>query len=267
MQIHVGVWVLIVLIFLVDINFQLVAFGGFYAIPILISLWLRNFRLSLALTGLCCLLAFAEVAVIAANGIHVEELQAFTLQHLIANHAVEVSSLVVVCLIGFWRLRDERDLEESRQATATTLSSIAEGVITIDSTGRITYINRQAEEMSGCSRLEALGQPIEAVLRLSDESAMHATIEDMPEHLVGPRLMRAMLTPRHGAAIPIEKVNSPLRDPEGAQRGDVIVFRDITERERREKDMRTLAYRDTLTNLPNRLALHELLGLELAHAR
>ena len=266
-QIHVGVWVLIVVIFLVDINFQLVAFGGFYAIPILISLWLRNFRLSMALTGLCCLLALAEIAVIASRGIKTEELAAFTLQHLIANHAVEVSSLVVVCLIGFWRLRDERDLEESREATATTLSSIAEGVITIDSTGRITYINRQAEEMSGCSRLEALGQPIEAVLRLSDESAMHATIEDMPEHLVGPRLTRAMLTPRQGVAIPIEKVNSPLRDPEGARRGDVIVFRDITERERREKDMRTLAYRDTLTNLPNRLALHELLGLELAHAR
>jgi diguanylate cyclase (GGDEF)-like protein len=31
--------------------------------------------------------------------------------------------------------------------------------------------------------------------------------------------------------------------------------------------MRKLAYRDTLTNLPNRLSLHELLNLELAHAR
>ncbi len=261
------VWLLILLTFAVDINFQLIAFGGFYAIPILISLWLRNFRITLALTALCCLLTFAEILVIEVRGVRIEQLEPFTLQHLIANHAVEVCSLVVVCLIGFWRLRDERDLEESRETTATTLSSIAEGVITIDSARRITYLNPLAEQMTACPRAEALGQSIDAVLRLSDETAMHVPIDDMPAHLVGPHLSRAMLTPRHGARIPIEKVNSVLRGAQGVSRGDVIVFRDITEREQREKDMRTLAYRDTLTNLPNRLALHELLGLELAHAR
>src|SRR5262245_34643784 len=38
-KVYACVLLLTVLIFLVDINFQLVAFGGFYAIPILISLW------------------------------------------------------------------------------------------------------------------------------------------------------------------------------------------------------------------------------------
>ena len=258
---------LTLLIFLVDINFQLVAFGGFYAIPILISLWLRNFRVTLALTGLCCLLTIGEVVVVLARGIRMEQLPQFTLAYFIANHAVETLSLVSVCVIAFWRLRDERELEESRETTATTLSSIAEGVITIDSARRITYLNNLALELTGCPRSEALGQSIDAVLRLFDESAMHVPIEDMPEHLVGPRLSRAMLIPRHGAQIPIEKVNSPLRGAQGVRRGEVIVFRDITEREQREKDMRTLAYRDPLTNLPNRLSLHELLSLELAHAR
>ena len=266
-KVWASVSLLILLIFLVDINFQLIAFGGFYAIPILISLWLRSFRVTLALTALCCLLTFSEVVVIGARGISVDQLQPFTFSHLIANHAVEVASLVVVCLIGFWRLRDERELEESRETTATTLSSIADGVITIDSQRRITYLNPLAEQMTGCPRDEALGQPIDAVLRLSDESVLHVPIEDMPEHLVGPQLSHATLVSRHGAPIPIEKVNTALRGAQGTRRGDVIVFRDITERVERERDMRTLAYRDTLTNLPNRLALHELLSLELAHAR
>src|SRR5690349_17555524 len=104
-QVWTCVALLILLTFAVDINFRLVAFGGFYAIPILISLWLKSFRTTLVLTALCCALTFGEALFIASRGAAVVEHEPFTLQHLIANHAVEVASLVVVCLIGFWRLR------------------------------------------------------------------------------------------------------------------------------------------------------------------
>jgi diguanylate cyclase (GGDEF)-like protein/PAS domain S-box-containing protein len=257
------VGLLTVLIFAVDVQFRFVAFGGFYAIPILISLWLKSFRATLALTALCSALTFGDALFIAARGAEFVASEPFTLPQLIANHAVEVSSLVIVCLIGFWRLRDERELEESRESTATTLASIADGVITIDSARRVTYANRLAEKLTGWTRAEALGRPLDDVLRLSDESPAHAPIVDMPERFAGPTLTRAQLTPRDGARMPIEKVSTPL----SGARGDVIVFRDITERVQREKDLRTLAYRDTLTNLPNRLSLLELLDLELAHAR
>ncbi|HUR27805.1 MAG TPA: diguanylate cyclase [Planctomycetota bacterium] len=262
-QVGSCVALLIVLTFVVDVNFRLVAFGGFYAIPILISLWLRSFRVTLALTALCCALTFGEALFIAGRGVALVESEPFTLQHLIANHAVEVASLVVVCLIGFWRLRDERELEESRETTATTLASIADGVITVDSARRVTYLNRLAEEMTGFTSAGALGRPVDDVLQLSEEAPASPPIEDMPERFAGPVLTRAQLAQRNGARIPIEKVETAL----SGARGDVIVFRDITERVQREKDLRTLAYRDTLTNLPNRLSLHELLDLELAHAR
>jgi diguanylate cyclase (GGDEF)-like protein/PAS domain S-box-containing protein len=254
---------LILLTFAVDVSFHFVAFGGFYAIPILISLWLRSFRATLALTVLCCALTFGEALFLAASSVALADRAPFSLQHLIANHAVEVSSLVVVCLIGFWRLRDERELETSRETTALTLASIADGVITIDAARRVTYMNRLAEEMTGRRSAEALGEPVADVLQLSEEAPASPTIEDMPERFAGPMLTRALLASRNGARIPIEKVRTAL----SGARGDVIVFRDITERVQREKDLRTLAYRDTLTNLPNRFSLRELLDLELAHAR
>ncbi len=266
-KVYACITLLILLTFAVDVSFQFVAFGGFYAIPILISLWLRNFRVTLALTVLCCALTVGEVATIEVRGMRVEDFAPFTIQQLIGNHAVEVASLVVVCLIGYWRLRDERELEDSRATTATTLSSIAEGVITLDAARKVTYLNPLAEELTGTTLEQALGQPVDAVLRLCDENAAHVPIVDLPEHAIGPRMSRAMLIPKHGAQIRVELVNSPLRGTLGATRGEVIVFRDITEHEQRERDMRTLAYRDTLTKLPNRLSLHELLTLELAHAR
>lgn len=266
-KVIVGIATLIGLTFAVDVNFPYVAFGGFYTIPILISLWLRSFRVTLGLTGLCTVLSLIELPFIDPGDPAVDPLADFRFNALIGNHLVEVASLVVVCLIGYWRLRDERALEESRETTATTLASIAEGVITIDASGRVSYLNSLAEQLTACSREQALGQPLDAVLRLSEERALRVPIEDLPSDLVGPQRSKAVLIPRRGAPLPIEKISSPLRGALGLRRGEVIVFRDITERESHDKNLRTLAYRDPLTNLPNRLALHELLNLELAHAR
>jgi diguanylate cyclase (GGDEF)-like protein/PAS domain S-box-containing protein len=266
-KVIISLAVLIGLVFAVDVNFPFVAFGGFYTISILISLWLRNFRVTLGLTVLCSFLSVVELPMIDRGDPIIDPLADFRFQSLVGNHLVQVASLVVVCLIGYWRLRDERELEESRETNAATLASIAEGVITVDASGRITYLNRLAEQLTACSREQALGQPLGSVLRLSEETPARLTIEDLPAHMVGPHVCKAVLTTQYDEQMPIEKVSSPLRDPHGSARGAVIVFRDITERVRDEKYMRKLAYRDTLTNLPNRLSLHELLNLELAHAR
>ena len=260
------VGLLVLLIFLVDSNYEFVAFGGFYAIPILVSLWLKSFPATAALTVLCGLLTLGEVMHYAVRGPGPDG-PVLPLPELVGNHAVELASLVVVCLIGYWRLRDERELEESREAISTTLSSISEGVITLDSEGRVTYANPFAEELLGVERGSTVGKSIDAVLVLSDEKAARATIEDLPDAERGPRVTRALLALPRKKPLRIELVRSDLRHAAGARRGEVVVFRDVTERELREREIRTLAYRDTLTNLPNRLSLHELLSLELAHAR
>ena len=185
------VWLCMVLLvsltFTVDISSTFVALGGLYAIPILVSLWLRNFRITLGVTLLCCLLTLEEIVFVDRGPSGTEVMDPAIFRSLVGNHLVQVASLLFVCLIGRWRLRDERELEESSDTNATTLGSIAEGVITIDATGRITYLNPLAEQMTGCASEQALGQPLDAVLRLCDEVAQRVTIDDLPPDLVGPR--------------------------------------------------------------------------------
>ena len=45
------------------------------------------------------------------------------------------------------------------------LRSISDGVFAIDTMGRITCFNRAAEEITGFSKREAIGQPCHAIFR------------------------------------------------------------------------------------------------------
>jgi diguanylate cyclase (GGDEF)-like protein len=58
----------------------------------------------------------------------------------------------------------------------------------------------------------------------------------------------------------------PLLDDDGTPRGAIGVCLDITERKRVEEQVRSLAYRDSLTSLPNRLLFHDRLSMAVASA-
>src|ERR1700719_5213513 len=52
-----------------------------------------------------------------------------------------------------------------------TLDSIGEAVLRTDALGKVTYLNRKAEEMTGWRREEARGRPMADVLRLMESVA------------------------------------------------------------------------------------------------
>ncbi len=61
------------------------------------------------------------------------------------------------------------DGHDAEQA-AITLESIADAILTSDTAGNVTYLNSAAEAMTGWSRGEATGRPIDQVLRIVDGS-------------------------------------------------------------------------------------------------
>src|SRR6476469_8962459 len=61
------------------------------------------------------------------------------------------------------RERAEAELREQREWFRATLAGIADAVIVADPTGRVTYVNPAAEELTGWPRAEATGQPVEKV--------------------------------------------------------------------------------------------------------
>ncbi|MGM0462989.1 MAG: two-component system sensor histidine kinase NtrB, partial [Fibrobacterota bacterium] len=127
-----------------------------------------------------------------------------------------------------------RELFLSRKRLKTTLESIADGVITTNSKGEITWLNRVAVEMIGISLFEAEKQSIGAIFpivdRYSKENVMPC-VEDIfggKKHPV--HLDSLLLTSSSNNEYYISLTASPVVDEGGRRFGGVVVFRDETER-------------------------------------
>ncbi len=118
-------------------------------------------------------------------------------------------------------------LEQEKEKSETTLVSIREGVVVIDSQGRIVLMNRMAEEWTGWRSEEGLGKPVGDVLVLRTKGERQAKADPV----------RAVLVARNGGERTIEGTWSPIRDREGGESGHVIVFRDETEKLRLEDEI------------------------------
>src|SRR5579863_612573 len=61
-----------------------------------------------------------------------------------------------------------------RERAQVTLNSIGDAVVSTDVAGRITYLNVVAEDLTGWSRHEAVGHPLDEVLQLVDATTRRA---------------------------------------------------------------------------------------------
>jgi PAS domain S-box-containing protein len=119
-----------------------------------------------------------------------------------------------------------------------TLASIEDAVITVDTAGRVTFMNRAAQSLTGWPVGEAVGQPFEAVVRVVEEplwtpfqpqSDTVLQAETAAEPAIAP-----VLVPRHGAAVAVEERGWPLRAPDGSTSGAVLVLREVSRRRQAE---------------------------------
>ena len=246
---------------------RVIAISALYAIPVLVSLWMGSRRFTLGVASACMALAllglvFGKPSDIGASATARSE----ELMMIAANRAAAIFSIAIVTSLGLMRLRVERKLYDTREAATTTLRSIADAVITIDTRGRISFLNAVAEHLTGWSRGDAVGRELESVFRVLDEHPSRPPIVELVQDDLATAVEGVLVT-RDGRRITIEERRSPIRDTDGAVHGHVLVFRDVTARHEHEEAMRRLAYRDELTGLPNRTSLTDRLQLELAHAR
>jgi PAS domain S-box-containing protein len=125
----------------------------------------------------------------------------------------------------------------------TVLESIADGVFTVDTSGRITSWNRAMERITGFSADEAMGQPCSII------ECSQCAGGGCPESLHDCRILsmgevdsvECSLRHKDGGEIPILKSARVLRDDAGAAFGVVETLTDLTElqRARRRADEAT----------------------------
>jgi two-component system, cell cycle sensor histidine kinase and response regulator CckA len=181
------------------------------------------------------------------------------LQWMLQWYALAGGAVVSLLLFGItWvqvqaRLQaqyDTRDLQQSKAALAAekelldiTLNSIADGVITTDTAGKIISVNKAVETLTGWPQKEAEGKNMNEVFR-----ALRAdTLEPCADPLERARQTGAsvemenqvLLTARDGSRCAITASAAPIRDNDGRIIGAVLVFRDVTEKQKAESQMLT----------------------------
>jgi PAS domain S-box-containing protein len=142
-------------------------------------------------------------------------------------------------------LRDISDLVTAREALAqeervlrTTLASIGDAVIVTDVRGRVSFLNAEAERLTGWTAAEAEGQDLTAVFRIVNEQT-RATVENPVEkvlrlgNVVG-LANHTLLIAKNGKEIPIDDSAAPIQSPGGPLFGVILVFRDFSEHKRAE---------------------------------
>ena len=130
----------------------------------------------------------------------------------------------------------------SQRMYAVTLASIGDAVITTDARGWVTFLNPEAERLTGWKNMEAAGQPLLAVFRIINEET-RAPVEDPVEKVfrtgsVVGLANHTVLIARNGAECVIDDSAAPIRQPDGTIMGVVLVFRDNTEKKKAEDMIR-----------------------------
>ena len=130
-------------------------------------------------------------------------------------------------------------LYESEQRWATTLASIVDAVIATDVSGMITFMNSEAESLTGWNQAEALNQPVHMVLKVIDETTGQE-IENMVEKVITEGKVvgfstNSILLSRNGKKTAIDHSGATIKTENCQITGVVLIFRDITERKSAEK--------------------------------
>ena len=130
--------------------------------------------------------------------------------------------------------RTERELVRKREKLRVTLESIGDAVVTTDTDGRVTMLNRVAEGLTGWTAADAVGVPLADVFNIVNQRT-RARVENpvrrvLEEGVIVGLANHTLLIARGGAEYPIDDCAAPIRDEAGALLGVVLIFRDVTER-------------------------------------
>ena len=129
---------------------------------------------------------------------------------------------------------------EERERIRVTLTSVGEAVIVTDDRGRITLMNGVARSLTGWSDADAIGRPLPDVFTILDEESRRPVENPVARVLRDGQITglanHTVLVSKDGSEIPIEDSAAPIKDVAGTLLGAVLVFRDISERRRAERE-------------------------------
>jgi PAS domain S-box-containing protein len=142
-----------------------------------------------------------------------------------------------------WSFRDittrrhaEQALQKESEWLRVTLASIGDAVIITDAAGRVSSLNPVAESITGWTKQEAQGKPLNVVFRIINEQSRELVENPATRALREGRIVglanHTILIAKDGTERALDDSAAPIRDDRGNVIGVVLIFRDVTEARR-----------------------------------
>ncbi|WP_071392991.1 bifunctional diguanylate cyclase/phosphodiesterase [Bacillus tuaregi] len=141
----------------------------------------------------------------------------------------------------------EERLKQNKQFLETITSHMGEGLIVTDTSGHVTFINLEAQQLLQWTKDEVQGKNIYSLIQQNEEHSLGVCSFTDSKSC---RVERDVFTRKDGTTFPTGYVITPLLE-DGKVNGNIMVFRDITQQEKDQRLIHHMAFYDELTQLPN----------------
>lgn len=155
------------------------------------------------------------------------------------------------------------ELKQLSREKELILNSAGEGIFGLDLDRNITFCNPAGAHMLGYeSQNELIGKSVDVIMsgsKTEDKAAVSTLLNTKFNNY-------KVFYRKDQSHFPVEYVTSFIKEGNELV-GEVVTFKDITERKKLEEEIKYHAYFDNLTDLPNRVLLKDRLTQGLEHAK
>jgi len=136
----------------------------------------------------------------------------------------------------------------------TVLETISDGIVVVNGTGKIQLVNSSTTKILGKQEEEIVESLFEDVFAFSDKDNHIIPAMELLQlcRKNGSETKRECFLLNHKPKLYIEDSAAPILDENGKLNSFVYVFRDISEKEKKQKEIEYLSYHDLLTGVFNR---------------
>ena len=168
-----------------------------------------------------------------------------------------IGGIIIYTEVITERKKMEQLIYFEKERLKTTLLSIGDGVIATDTKCNVVLMNPIAVQLTGWTQEEAFGRPLDEVFYIIHEYTRERCENPASKVLATGHMIElanhTVLIAKDGTEWPIEDSAAPIiSDHSNGIDGVVLVFREVTEKRKKQAEIEFLSYYDQLTGLFNR---------------